>query len=209
MAKTAKSTKKMAKKTAPRGKRSEVFNSALVPLAAGLPAQIAANVGGTLARHAYLDWVLGQVMYSLMEISIKQGRVIMKLPRPSHYIAAVKDLFGFHGLETNYDFEELARKLETSERTRNLLTRSVYMRDSSSKEGMVHLARSPWDPGPGGETQPESQKVDRKFLAGRRKDVDDAVRAAEKLQTETNKLLRKMHELRRSRPGFNRRKSPR
>jgi hypothetical protein len=204
-----KMVKKMAKKTASRSKRTEVFNSALVPLASGLPAQIAANVGVTLARHAYLDWVLGQVMYSLMEISIKQGRVIMKLPRPSHYIAAVKDLFGFHGLETTFDFDELARKLETSERTRNLLTRSVYMRDSSSKESAVHLTRSPWDPGPGGETQPEAQRVDRKFLASRRKDVDDAIRGAEKLQAVSNKLLRKMHELRRKRPGFNRRKAPR
>jgi hypothetical protein len=202
--------RKLAKKLATKtGRRVEMINSALVPLAAGLPAVIAANIGGTLARHTYLDWVLGQVMYSLMEISIKQGRVIMKLPRPSHYIAAVKDLFNFHGLETAFDFEDLARRLETSERTRNLLTRSVYMRDSSSKQVAIHLARSPWDPGPGGETQPESQPVDRKFLARRRKEVDDAVRSAEKLQAETNKLLRKMHELRRSRPGFNRRKNPR
>jgi hypothetical protein len=201
--------KKMAKKTAPRSKRSGMFNSDLVPLASGLPAQIASNVGVTLARHAYLDWVLGQVMYSLMEISIKQGRVIMKLPRPSHYIAAVRDLFEFHGLETTFDFDELARKLETSERTRNLLTRSVYMRDSSTREGAVHLTRSPWDPGPGGETQPETQRVDRRFLASRRKDVDDAIRSAEKLQGVANKLLRKMHELRRKRPGYNRRKAPR
>jgi hypothetical protein len=202
-------TKKMAKKLAAKGGRRQIMNSALVPLAAGLPASIAANIGVTLARHAYLDWVLGQVMYSLMEISIKQGRVIMKLPRPTHYIAAVKDLFDFHGLVTAYDFDELARRLETSERTRNLLTRSVYMRDSSSKEAAIHLARSPWDPGPGGETQPESQPVDRKFLARRRKEVDDAVKSAEKLQAESNKLLRKMHELRRNRPGFNRRKNPR
>lgn len=205
-----KSAKKMAKKMEKKSaRRADVFNSALVPLASGLPASIAANIGVTLARHAYLDWVLGQVMYSLMEISIKQGRVIMKLPRPSHYVAAVKDLFGFHGLKTAYDFESLTRKLETSERTRNLLTRSVYMRDSSSKQVAIHLARSPWDPGPGGETQPESQRVDRNFLASRRKDVDDAVRGAEKLQSEANKLLRNMHVLRRSRPGFNRRRSAR
>jgi hypothetical protein len=121
----------------------------------------------------------------------------------------VKDLFAFHGLKTVFDFEALERRLETSERTRNLLTRSVYMRDSSSKQVMIHLARSPWDPGPGGETQPEAQRVDRKFLGSRRKEVDDAVRNAEKLQALANRELRKMHELRRKRPGLNRRKSPR
>jgi hypothetical protein len=195
--------KKGAKKT---GKRVEVFNSALVPLAGGLPAQMAANLGTTLARHSYLDWVLGQVMYSLMEISIKQGRVIMKMPRPAHYIAAVRDLFQFHGLDSEFDFDALCETLDIADRSRNMLTRSVYMRDTNSKAMRIHLARSPWDPGPGGETQPESQLVDRKFLARRRRDVDDAIRAAEKLQAVTDRQLRKMHELRRQRPGLDRRR---
>jgi hypothetical protein len=193
----------MAKKTA---KKHDMFNSALAPLSTGLPASIAASLGVTLARHGYLDWVLGQVMYSLMEISIKQGRVIMKLPRPAHYIAAVRDLFEFHGLETSYDFDALCHRLDTADRARNMLTRSVYMRDTDSKSMKVQLARSPWDPGPGGETQRESQVVDRHFLAKSRKDVDEAVKAAEKLQAVTDKLLRKMHEMRRKRPGLNRRR---
>ena len=95
-------------------KKHAMFSSDLVPLRQPLPTSIAASVGATLARHAYLDWVLGQVMYSLMEISIRQGRVILKLPRPRQYIAAVRDLFEFHGLESEYNFEQLARRLETA-----------------------------------------------------------------------------------------------
>jgi hypothetical protein len=181
------------------------FNAALEPLAGALPTDIAASVGATIARHAYLDWLLGQVMYSLMEISIKQGRVIMKLPRPRVYIAAVKELFEFHRLKTKYDFDELAEKLEAADRTRRELTRSVYMRDPDRKDSAIHLARSHWDPGPGGETQPELEEVDRKFLARKRKEVDQAVESAQMLQEVTNKLLRKMHQSRRSSPALNRR----
>jgi hypothetical protein len=188
-------------------KKATTFNAALEPLAQPLPTEIAASIGAAVQRHAYLDWLLGQVMYSLMEISIKQGRVIMKLPRPRMYIAAVKELFDFHGLPTKYDFEELAAKLEAAEHTRRELTRSVYMRDTSSKAFTVQLARSPWDSGPGGDTQPEAQLLDRKLLAKKRKDVEDAIRCAEKLQSVTNNLLRKTHEARRTRPGLNRRKS--
>ena len=187
-------------------KRIFMFNAALIPLASGLPADIAASIGATVARHAYLDWVLGQVMYSLMEISIKQGRVIMKLPRPGVYVTAVKELYEFHGLKTNFDFDELARRLELAERTRRELTSSVYMRDTGAKARSFQLARSPWDPGPGGEEQPEAQVLDGKFLARRRKAVDDAVKSAEKLQGVTNKLLRTLHEGRRSRPVLNRRR---
>jgi hypothetical protein len=187
-------------------KKSVTFNAALEPVAKELPADITASVGATIARHAYLDWLLGQVMYSLMEISIKQGRVIMKLPRPRVYIAAVKELYEFHGLKSDFDFENLAQKLEAADCTRRELTRSIFMRDTDSKTVKIHIVRSPWDPGPGGETQPESQELDSKLLARKRKDVDDAVAAAENLQAATDKLLRTAHELRRTRPGLDRRK---
>ena len=186
--------------------KAATFNTALVPLTHGLPTAIAASIGTTLARHAYLDWVLGQVMYSLMEISIKQGRVILKLPRPRQYIAAVRDLFDFHELRSSFDFDTLARRLEVADRARTTLNRSSYMRDTASKALRIQLARSLWDPGPGGEDQPESQVVNRKFLARRRKDVEDAIRAAERLQSVTDRLLRALHMQRRRRPDLNRRK---
>ena len=185
-------------------KKVMTFNAALEPLADGLPEAFAAAIGAMVARHAYLDWVLGQVMYDLMEISIKQGRVIMKMPRPKVYIAAVKELFEFHSLEARFDFADLGEKLELADCAVRELTRSVYMRDTSSRKVSVQLVRSPWDPGPGGDTQPEAQVVDERFLARRRKEVDDAVKAAEKLRTLTDKLLRESH-ARRARPGFDRR----
>ena len=125
-------------------KKPMSLNSALVPLDKSLPTEIAAAIGTIVARHAYLDWLLGQVMYSLMEISIKQGRVIMKLPRPRVYIAAVKELLEFHEIETKYDFEDLAKRLEKADRARRELTRSVYMRDTDSRELRILLARSHW-----------------------------------------------------------------
>src|SRR5882672_12330488 len=185
-------------------KKPMMFNAALEPLAVDPPAEIAAGIGATIARHAYLDWVLGQVMYDLMEISIKQGRVIMKLPRPRVFIVAVMDLFEFHGLDAKFEFEDLAKKLELADCAVRELTRSTYMRDTNSESLAIQLVRSPWDPGPGGDLQPEAQVVDAKFLANKRKEVDDAVKAAEKLRALTDKQLRVAHE-KRSRPGFDRR----
>jgi hypothetical protein len=187
-------------------KKPAMFSADLVPLAQPLPASIAASIGTTLARHAYLDWVLGQVMYSLMEISIRQGRVILKLPRPRQYIASVCDLFDFHRIKAEYNFEQLARRLEAAERVRALLTRSTYMRDTGSRTPRIQLARALWDPGPGGELQPEAQVVDRRFLAARRKEVEAAIASAERLRALANRELRALHELRRKRPRLDRRR---
>ncbi len=189
-------------------KKPVTFNAALEPLEAELPEALAAGIGQVTARHAYLDWLLGQVMYDLMEISIKQGRVIMKLPRPRVYVAAVKELFEFHGLDAKFDFDDLARKLEMAHNACRELSRSVYMRDTNSDKLSIQLVRSPWDPGPGGDLQPEAQVLDAKFLAAKRKDVEDAVKTAEKLRALTDKLLLESHE-QRARPGFDRRKGRR
>jgi len=186
--------------------KSTTFNAALEPLTHSLPTEIAAGVGSIVQRHAYLDWLLGQVMYDLMEISIKQGRVIMKLPRPRVYVTAVKELFEFHGLEPRFDFDDLAARLEAADSTVRELARSIYMRDTDSASLNVHLVRSPWDPGPGGELQPESQRVDARFLSGKRKAVEDAVKAAEKLRALTDKMLRDSHR-KRLKPKFDRRKA--
>ena len=183
--------------------KSITFNAALEPLTQPLPSDIAAGVGAIVQRHAHLDWLLGQVMYSLMEISIKQGRVIMKLPRPRVYIAAVEELFDFHGLATRFDFDELAKCLERAESARRELTRSVYMRDTDSRALRIQLVRSPWDPGPGGDTQPEAQSLDARHLARKRKDVEDAIKCAERLRALTDKQLRARH---RSRLAASRRK---
>jgi hypothetical protein len=184
--------------------RSTTFNAAFEPVTTALPPAVAAAVGEIVARHGYLDWVLGQVMYDLMEISVKQGRVIMKLPRPRVYVTAVRELFEFHRIAGRFDFDAFATRLEAAHIACREVTRSVYMRDSS-EPGVVHVVRSPWDPGPGGEMQPEAQRADAKYLAARRKQVEDAVKAAEKLRGLTDRLLRDSH-AKRLRPGFDRRR---
>src|SRR5205085_10737619 len=104
-----------------------------------------------------------------------------------------------------FDFDTFAEKLEAAHVACRELTRSVYMADDRGTAGAIHLVRSPWDPGPGGHLQPESQPVDAKILAAKRRDVEDAISSAEKLRALTDKLLRDSH-AKRSRPGLDRRR---
>jgi hypothetical protein len=185
--------------------KDTLLASSLEPVTKPLPAPIAAAIGQMIARQAYIEWVLGQALYDLMEISIKQGRVILKFPRPGQYIAAIRDLYDFHGITPAMSLEDLSRKLDVADRTRNVLTRSAYMH-SRSKAGEVVIARSPWDAGPGSEAQPETQVVDAAFLEGCHKQVEAAVEAAEKFQQSTDDLLRRLHERRRTQQNLDRRK---
>lgn len=195
-------------------KTRTVFNPALEPIADVLPASVAESIGRTIARHSYLEWVLGQVLYSLLEISIKQGRKVVQRPNPSAYVNAVQGLFAFHKLESRFDFAGLQKRLERADRARDALARSVFMRDVNARGTTVHLVRGSWAQAVDGElvsrdAWPQTPVMDRATLARFRKDVDDAVARAEKLQGVTDKLLRELHERRRTNPQFNRRRGDR
>ena len=196
------------------GKNRTAFNPALEPITQPLPPAMAEGIGRAIARHSYLEWVLGQVLYSLIEISIKQGRKIVPRPRPGRYVAAVQGLFTFHKLESSYDFSELCRNVECADRARDALAHSVYMRDVNSRGQRVHLVRGSWshdgdDEIVSRDQWPEAPVLDRALLARLRKDVEDAVARAEKLQQLTDKLLRQLHERRRKDPRLNRRRGER
>ncbi len=193
------------------GNNKRAFARALAPIDSVLPAPVAAAIGNAIARHSYLDWVLGQVLYSLMEISTKQGRVVVRPPRPDEYVRAVADLFTFHKLESRFDFDGLARRLERADAARHVLARCVYMRDLGAPAGEIRLGLGPWASSheAAKAIAAEGVKVDRAFLAKRRREIEEAIARAEKLQAATDRMLRQLHERRRVSPRFNRRADPR
>lgn len=194
-------------KTPPR------FNAALEPIDDPLAADLAASLGRIVARHSYLEWIRGQVLYSLMEISIKQGRAVVQRPSPREFVAAVQGLHAFHKLDSTFDFEKLARALERADAARDALVGSVYMADGDGKRSPVFMVRGPWALGQDLETVrrdawPETPALDERLLGKLRADVEAAIRRAEKLRETTDRLLRRLHELRRKDPRLNRRSRP-
>ena len=190
------------------------FNAALEPLESTLPAHIAEAVGRIVTRHSYLEWVMGQVLYSLLEISIKQGRKVVRRPEPRQYVAAVQGLYAFHGLQTGFDFVSLGARIEAADRARDAVAHSVYMRDVNEGGDRVHLVRGSWaldtpDDSVSRDIWPEAPVVDRALLTQMRQEVEAAVKAAQALQDETNRLLRELHEARRTDPRLNRRRAGR
>ena len=186
------------------------FNSSLKPLTQSLPDDIARGIGRIIARHSYLEWVLGEVLYSLLEISIKQGRAVVKRPEPRQYAAAIEGLYRFHKLESSFKFDKLARELERADAARDALVQSVFMRDTDRKNSPVYLVRGSWSLGwdldlVRRDAWPPTPVVDSALLTGFRDDVEAAVGRAEKLRSLTDKLLRKLHEQRRTNPRLNRR----
>jgi hypothetical protein len=82
------------------------------------------------------------------------------------------------------------------------------MRDVNTRGDKLHLVRGSWaghDESVSRDSWPDAPILDRALLSRLRKDVEDGIARAEKLQQHTDKLLRKLHDMRRTNPRLNRR----
>jgi hypothetical protein len=195
-------------------KKTSVFNPALEPVTAPLPEAIASGIGRAIARHSYMEWVLGQVLYSLLEISIKQGRAVVQRPQPRQYAASIQGLCAFQKIECKFDFDDLSRRIDAADRMRDALVHSVYMRDANVRGDRIHLVHGSWARAQEAEViktgeWPQTPVLDRAFLSQMRKVIEDAVDRAEDLQKIIDASLRELHEMRRTNRKFDRRRAQR
>jgi hypothetical protein len=180
------------------------------PAAENLPSGIAASIGRMIARHSYLDWILANVLYALLSISIKQGRVAVRIPPPRLYITTVADLLAFQRLHLGFNLGALERKLLAADQARNTLGHSVFAKDERSGKLHVYLVSGTWDVAHALEAgrrglMSEKIEVTRGFLAAKRGAIEDAIKAARQLAEQVDAGLQALNQIRRTRRALDRR----
>lgn len=184
----------------------------MVPIARELPPSIAAAVGRAIARHSYLDWLLANILYALLSIPIRQGRVAVKIPPPPLYITTVADLLAYLRLHMDFNLAALQRKLVAADQARNILCRSVFTRDARTGKIHIELVSGAWDEAQDVEAARKEFRsgrveVTRAFLAGKRAAIEDAIKATRHFAERINDGLQALNEIRRTRRTMDRRGS--
>ena len=188
------------------------FRPPMAPTARELPPGIAAAVGRATARHSYLRWLLANILYALLSIPIRQGRVAVKIPPPPLYITTVADLLAYLRLHMDFNLEALQRKLVAADQARNILCHSVFTRDARSGKIHIELVSGAWDEAQDVEAARKdfrsgSVEVTRAFLAGKRDAIEDAIKATRTFAERVNDGLQALNEIRRTRRTMDRRGS--
>jgi hypothetical protein len=184
------------------------------PSVEALPAGIAASIGRMIARHSYLEWMLASVLYALLSISIKQGRLAVRIPPPRLYITTVADLLAFQRLHLGFNLAALERKLIAADEARNILGHSVFARDERTGKLFVYLVSGSWDVARAIEAGrrgllSEKLEVTRRFLAAKRAAIEDAIVAARELAERVDIGLQALNQQRRMRRALDRRRAVR
>jgi hypothetical protein len=124
--------------------------------------KMAAQIGRMIARHSYLEWVQANFMHAIMQISVKQGRVAVKVPPPKQYPNAIAALLSFHRIYVPNDVFSLTsygNKLDKAERARNMFAHCIYLRDPKNRKVRIQLVRGTRDDITDPETYPVFRAV--------------------------------------------------
>ena len=193
-------------------KKIAIFEGKVSPIVRSLPPSVAASIGRTLVRHTYLESLLLKTINNLLEISIKQGRLAVKLPPVKAYPKLIESLLQFHGLYGNaIKFKKIGLVLDVADRARNILAHSIILKE----KGRLHIqiVRGSWELDQEAFSvnralQPETPLLDRAFLTARRAEVERGITAARGLLNLTVATMQALHEKRRTQAVWDRRHHP-
>jgi hypothetical protein len=197
--------------TKPRPLKKASITMGMAPGREILPQSVAASVGKTINRFAKLEYLQLGILVKLLGISIKQGRIVLRINRPGQFIQAVKLLLKFHGIEVTTQWSALNAVLEKADSTRNALAHSVFLQDPVTKELKIQLTSNIWDLGPQFEPvhrqlQPQGKAVNRAWLIEQRSYVEAALKMIDSLGREIFSELTTLNGRRQSERELDRRK---
>jgi hypothetical protein len=151
-----------------------------------------------------MQTVQAKILYSLLGISIKQGRAVeIGVPAPSRYLRIVKDLLLFHEVHLQASLEPIKKALDKADNARNILAHSVFLNDKQTGELKIQIVRGAWElerdvVSVSRALQPEGRRVNRAFLKEQRAAVENGIREINRLARVVHRALEDVNSLRQS-----------
>lgn len=156
----------------------------LAPIIVDLPPDIAVSIGQIMAVWSFHDWKLQQIIYKLLDIDPKKGRVAAGQPRGAEVTKRIEELLMLHNI--NIDLAPIRKNISTLEQQRDMLGHGVWLRNPENGDIYVQRTSGKWQPpgeidGTSRRIKPEAVKIDVAYLEDQREKMKAQAALAETL----------------------------
>lgn len=126
--------------------KMEAFKGQIVD---NLPPDVAQELGNIVARWAYVEQLLKQLVFTLVGINDIWGRVVIRTDRADGHITMVEDLLTLSGkrIESDPTPTQFKVSLGKLERTRDMLVHGTWISDEQSRLRVISIGGK-WNLGP-------------------------------------------------------------
>ena len=119
-----------------------------LPIKYKLPADMLEKIGHIMVSFSYIEYLLSRIMYDLLEIGQKEGRLAIKEPRAHERVEIIADIAALKNIETEIDLSDLEKLIENLERERNLVAHGLWMEHPTTGQLFLRITKGSWQPDP-------------------------------------------------------------
>ena len=116
-----------------------------LPIVVRLPQRYSTEIGKLIARCAYIEWRLHQLVYLLLDVTPAEGRIAIRDRREPEYLDMICDLLDLNSFSIPPPVTQLRHDIAACSQFRNLVTHSIWVRHPETHELMAQLTRGQWD----------------------------------------------------------------
>ena len=133
--------------------RSQFFglgHMATYPLWHRLPTAYNAAIGRMVSRFALLEKRVNDLIYGLLELDPKMGRVAVRSPRMSDSFVMLQDLIALRGFACTADLKSLGNLCKRLEELRDRVCHGIWVKHPASKTPILQVLAGSYAETPGG-----------------------------------------------------------
>ncbi len=166
------------------------------PVLLSLPVSHSREIGRIITHYAHLEWRLRLVIYALLNIGPKEGRIAVRETRAEEYVTMIEDLLSVKKIRVNVNSKKSKKFLTLLREHRNTLAHGIWVKHPSSRSPVLQLAKGIWQPDPSKPQrrarriiEPEGAVIRVTELRQFVRLIDQAARTAAKLEGEVRAAL--------------------
>lgn len=168
-------------------------------LVSRLPVSYVTSIGRIITRWAGVEWELQRIVYMLLNVNAKQGRLAAKVPRAGECANLIKQLAKLRGIYLSAkDVSYLHSRLSDCVEWRDRLAHGVWIRPHKTRRLLLQVTKGAWND-PRGESRsrkilPEGMQVTIGQLRALTRDIELVGTEAHDLYLNLRLLLRTSQE---------------
>jgi hypothetical protein len=175
------------------------------PVVTDLPGLVLREIGRIIVLQANLEYVMGRIVYDILDIDVKRGRVAVRDPRPKETLEMIYDLLRIENITMHGDWKPLQRALESTSQQRDYLAHGIWLRHSQTDVLHMRIIGGTWQPDPRVKARikrrilPESSAIGLEYLKGLSALIETTIETAMQFHADVTALLRPLRNKRKQR----------
>jgi hypothetical protein len=117
-----------------------------VPVTTDLPAALFREIGRVIVAYAKLEHRLSAMLYVLLGVDPKRGRLAVREPRATDRVEVIRDLIQVGKIDVATDMKLLADAVDQAQRERDQLAHGIWLHDPVTKATWLRLTKGSWQP---------------------------------------------------------------